>query len=260
MSRRRIKLSFEHSTLCGVGTVDIYVPLPEPIVESIERIAARVCPTCPICKQPMQYVGFLFENADDREELNRPFPGQQPQESVGVEALRQYAKQREYIQAIRWAGEVTPAVAALLGSRPVVIATTTRSLSLGNGWYADVGDWITSADGEKIVVIDDDVFRHVYEEVPQDQPNEARLVYPRGYGTAVETLSFRVCAACAAMPGPPTLCEACFRNRGLIHRLRHALDELFHLADRLCTQNWPASETPRSIADRLVELKKEFDL
>ncbi len=41
---------------------------------------------------------------------------------------------------------------------------------------------------------------------------------------------FRECAACAAKPGSPTLCDACLHNRGALSRLhsvvRHCLDEL----------------------------------
>lgn len=59
---RRITLVFEHPACGEVGT-DVHLPLPNPITESAEAMAARVCPACPLCKQPMSYVGFSFAEA-----------------------------------------------------------------------------------------------------------------------------------------------------------------------------------------------------
>jgi len=57
---RRIVLGFTHAT-CDVD-VDVTVPLPDPIQEGADAMATRCRPACPICKEPMQYVGF---NLDD---------------------------------------------------------------------------------------------------------------------------------------------------------------------------------------------------
>jgi len=77
-----------------------------------------------------------------------------------------YAKKREHVRAVRWTGEVTPEVAAILGSREFVIGEN-RRMALGNGWYADIGDWIISDDGEKAVVIGNALFESVYEKVSE---------------------------------------------------------------------------------------------
>jgi hypothetical protein len=61
---RRIMLSFDHAS-CSDGTVDIYLPLPDPIQESAEAMADRHRPACPICKQPARYVGWRFETAEE---------------------------------------------------------------------------------------------------------------------------------------------------------------------------------------------------
>ena len=59
----RMIFSFDHPP-CDVS-VDIDLPLPDPITESAEAQADRVCPACPICKAPMRYIGFLFSKDDD---------------------------------------------------------------------------------------------------------------------------------------------------------------------------------------------------
>lgn len=63
MSASRIVLCFEHST-CAV-LVDITLPLPDPIVEGAETMADRIRPTCPICKNPTDYIGFCFDAEED---------------------------------------------------------------------------------------------------------------------------------------------------------------------------------------------------
>ena len=65
----RIMLVFEHPTptTCDEIAIDIHLPLPDPIVEAAEAMAARVQPACPFCKQPMHYIGFNFENADEKD-------------------------------------------------------------------------------------------------------------------------------------------------------------------------------------------------
>jgi len=60
---RRIQLMFEHPT-CNV-VVDVHIPLPEPIEEGHDAMAVRVRPACPLCKQPMRYVGWSFSTIDD---------------------------------------------------------------------------------------------------------------------------------------------------------------------------------------------------
>lgn len=69
-----ITLVFEH-TPCVDVRVDVRLPLPDPVEEGAEAIADRIRPTCPACKEAMQYVGFYFGNEDDAPEPNRPFPG-----------------------------------------------------------------------------------------------------------------------------------------------------------------------------------------
>jgi len=39
--------------------------MPDPINESAEAQADRVCPACPTCKAPMRYIGFRFSKDDD---------------------------------------------------------------------------------------------------------------------------------------------------------------------------------------------------
>jgi hypothetical protein len=56
----RIMLMFEHPA-CGEIVVDLHLPLPEPIVESADAMGERLRPACPICKQPMRYVGFSYD-------------------------------------------------------------------------------------------------------------------------------------------------------------------------------------------------------
>ena len=63
MSTPRIILSFDHRT-CD-ASVDINLPMPDPINVSAEEQADRVCPACPICKAPMRYIGFSFSKDDD---------------------------------------------------------------------------------------------------------------------------------------------------------------------------------------------------
>lgn len=88
--------------------------------------------------------------------------------------MKHYAKKRGSVQAVQWLGVMTPDVRALIGSREAIIdeeadhRTTVvlpRTLVLGNGWYARVGDWILLSSGADVVVIGDSVFRFVYEEV-----------------------------------------------------------------------------------------------
>jgi hypothetical protein len=71
----RITLVFDHPPCNGVR-VDIRLPLPNFLTVGAEEMANRVCPPCPVCKQPMQYTGFhLGDNDDDEPSLNHPFPG-----------------------------------------------------------------------------------------------------------------------------------------------------------------------------------------
>jgi hypothetical protein len=65
MSKRRIRLMFDHPTHTCDVVVDIHLPLPEPIEESVAAMADRVRPACPICKQPMPYTGWSFSDLDD---------------------------------------------------------------------------------------------------------------------------------------------------------------------------------------------------
>ena len=65
--RRRIMLMFEHPA-CNDVVVDIHLPLPDPITESTEAMAARVIPACPICKEPMRYAGWSSNTAAAAEE------------------------------------------------------------------------------------------------------------------------------------------------------------------------------------------------
>lgn len=68
----RITLVFSHPPCHGVR-VDVCLPLPDPVEEGAEAMAGRVCPACPLCKEPMRYVGFHFGDEDPAP--NRPFPG-----------------------------------------------------------------------------------------------------------------------------------------------------------------------------------------
>jgi hypothetical protein len=69
MSKHRISLMFEHPA-CDDVVVDIHLPLPDPIEESAEAMADRVRPACPICKQPMRYVGWGFSDIDQADKDN----------------------------------------------------------------------------------------------------------------------------------------------------------------------------------------------
>ena len=60
----RILLAFEHAT-CDIG-VDVHVPLSK---ENSEVLADRVRPACPICKEPMIYIGFWIGMADPEDPL-----------------------------------------------------------------------------------------------------------------------------------------------------------------------------------------------
>lgn len=64
----RISLLFDHPGCPGDVTVDIELPLPDPVVESTEAIAERVRPACPICKQRTRYAGFRFVDEDNDED------------------------------------------------------------------------------------------------------------------------------------------------------------------------------------------------
>lgn len=59
---RRIILVFEHPS-CEEVAIEIQLPLPDPSTESADAMAARICPACPFCKEPMRYVGFSFPEA-----------------------------------------------------------------------------------------------------------------------------------------------------------------------------------------------------
>ncbi len=63
----RIMLMFEHPT-CNDVVVDVHLPLPDPITENIDTIAARVKPACPICKEPMHYIGWGFSDTGKEED------------------------------------------------------------------------------------------------------------------------------------------------------------------------------------------------
>jgi hypothetical protein len=64
--KSRIVLAFEHPT-CDIG-VDVHIAFPNPI-QGAEALAARVCPACPICKEPMSYTGFWLGTADKEDPL-----------------------------------------------------------------------------------------------------------------------------------------------------------------------------------------------
>ena len=79
--------------------------------------------------------------------------------------MKHYAKRREPIRAVQWiGGEKTPELIEMLGERGHYNADS-QQLELGNGWYARVGDWITSTSGEDLAVIGAETFRKIYEEV-----------------------------------------------------------------------------------------------
>jgi len=79
--------------------------------------------------------------------------------------VKHYAKRREPIRAVQWiGGEKTPELIELLGERGHYNADS-QQLELGDGWYARIGDWITSTSGEDLAVIGDETFRKIYEEV-----------------------------------------------------------------------------------------------
>lgn len=65
MSKHRITLMFEHRS-CDI-VVDVHIPLPEPIDESANAMAARVQPACPICKEPMRYSAWGFSDTAKEE-------------------------------------------------------------------------------------------------------------------------------------------------------------------------------------------------
>lgn len=69
---RRLLLAFEHTT-CDVS-VDINIRRPDPIVKSAEAMAARVCPSCPICTEPMRYTGWSFDDDEDGVPLSTIIP------------------------------------------------------------------------------------------------------------------------------------------------------------------------------------------
>jgi NTP pyrophosphatase (non-canonical NTP hydrolase) len=95
--------------------------------------------------------------------------GYHVKETVSPKDTSSYAKKRQYVRAVRWTGEVTPELVAILGDRKFVIGEHHR-IAFGIGWTVDVGDWIVSGDsvhkdGFQIVVLSHDVFARVYEEV-----------------------------------------------------------------------------------------------
>lgn len=62
-------------------------------------------------------------------------------------------------------------------------------------------------------------------------------------------MSFRECAACAAKPGAPILCESCLHNRALIEKLEEDNDRLrreraealtVHTKEGLLASEWVA--------------------
>ena len=53
-------LSFDHRE-CDAG-VDLHLPLRDGT--SLEMLRQRHQPSCPICGQPMQYVGFRFSRSN----------------------------------------------------------------------------------------------------------------------------------------------------------------------------------------------------
>lgn len=61
---RRIMLLFEHPT-CDVS-IDVYLPVPDPIEVGAEVMADHCRPACPICKMALQYVGFCLEDAAEK--------------------------------------------------------------------------------------------------------------------------------------------------------------------------------------------------
>lgn len=80
---------------------------------------------------------------------------------------KHYAKKREPVCAVQWlGGEKTAELTALLGQRGYFNAATGK-LELGGGWYARPADWILSTSGEDVVVMSDEVFRKLYEEVDE---------------------------------------------------------------------------------------------
>jgi hypothetical protein len=53
---------FEHPA-CSDIVVDVHITLPE-LNESIDILADRYRPACPICKQPTRYAGWNFSDED----------------------------------------------------------------------------------------------------------------------------------------------------------------------------------------------------
>lgn len=61
---KRIALVFDHPPCEGVE-VTVVVPLPDPIQEGADAMAARCAPACPICKEPARYVGFHLDTESE---------------------------------------------------------------------------------------------------------------------------------------------------------------------------------------------------
>lgn len=78
-----------------------------------------------------------------------------------------FAKNREVICAVQWAGKMTPEIQELICGRVFIKIDEQMQLQLGNGWCARIGDWIHSTSGEDVSVISDESFRMNYEEVDE---------------------------------------------------------------------------------------------
>lgn len=66
----RIALVFDHPPCDGVE-ITLTVPLPDPIQEGADALAARYLPACPLCKEPARYVGFHLDAEEDLDRSTR---------------------------------------------------------------------------------------------------------------------------------------------------------------------------------------------
>lgn len=58
-------LFFEHNASCHIE-VWVRIPLPDPITEGAHEIATRLCPDCPVCKEPMYFEGFSLDGDESK--------------------------------------------------------------------------------------------------------------------------------------------------------------------------------------------------
>lgn len=97
--------------------------------------------------------------------------------------MKRYAKKREPVCAAQWTGALTTEMQELLADRESRVDGNQLVFSnaKGPGRCASVGDWICSASGEDLTLVDDDAFRARFEEVdetgrplpPTDDEHEA---------------------------------------------------------------------------------------